>query len=131
MFSERVTEACRSEFCLLIYVSMWGLRRRNCIRLVGIAVLSGASIPSQKSHKRKDGKIRILQLIRKMSFYEVNDTISRSKKKKKGKQKAPTNQKVELFTHHRQQHCLHIPNGNFLSLGDNLLVLPYHSSSHG
>lgn len=46
-----------------------GLRKRNCIQLIGLAVLSGGTVyPGKKSHKRKDGKLRVLQLIKKIPF---------------------------------------------------------------
>jgi len=41
------------------------------------------------------------------------------------------NSQPELSTHHIQQCCPRIPSGNFLSWGDSLLALPYHSNSRG
>lgn len=130
MFSENVIDASRSQICLLMSVSRGGLRRNNCIRLIGLAVLSGGTVyPGKKSHKRKDSKLRVLQLRK----YLSNEIISRSNKQTKQTThpQNPTRKSSQVLTHHTQQNCLRIPSGNFQSLADNLLVLPYHSSSRG
>lgn len=104
MFSENVIDASRSQFCLLMSVNRDGLRRNNCIRLIGLAVLSGGTVyPGKKSHKRKDSKLRVLQLRK----YLSNEIISRSNKQtKQNKQPTPKTQhektpKCSLTTHSR------------------------------
>lgn len=52
MFSEKAIDASRWQFCLLMSVSRGGLRRKNYIQLIGLAVLSGGTVyPGKKVTK--------------------------------------------------------------------------------
>lgn len=68
VFSEKVVDACSSQFCLLMSVR-GRIKKKKLHSVDWLAVLSGGTgYPCKKSHKRKDGKLRVLQLIKKIPF---------------------------------------------------------------